>query len=138
MTEIEFSPDGVLYGTTGGGSAALITIDPTDSLMGPVTDTWIQYDDYLTSQRGSTELKAGTYDGAQKARSFLKFNVSKYSGKRILDAKLRMYSYYSSTCNTANSGIELRRITAEFLREDRASTGAQWSDRSSCASPRRR
>ncbi|MEV7281802.1 DNRLRE domain-containing protein [Streptomyces sp. NPDC093111] len=91
-----------------------VTIDPTDSLMGPVTDTWIQYDDYLTSQRGSTELKVGTYDGAEKARSFLKFNVSKYSGKRILDAKLRMYSYYASTCNTANSGIELRRITADW------------------------
>ncbi|WP_267884805.1 phospholipase A2 [Streptomyces sp. NRRL S-87] len=91
-----------------------VTIDPTDSLMGPITDTWIQYDDYLTSQRGSTELKAGTYDGVQKARSFLQFNVDKYKGKQILDAKLRMYSYYSSTCNTANAGVQVRRVTAAW------------------------
>ncbi|MFJ7159473.1 phospholipase A2 [Streptomyces sp. NPDC101118] len=91
-----------------------VTIDPTDSLMGAVTDTWIQYDDYLTSQRGSTELKAGTYDGNEKARSFLQFNVDKYKGKQILDAKLRMYSYYASTCNTANAGIQVRRVTAAW------------------------
>ncbi|MGW5235823.1 DNRLRE domain-containing protein [Streptomyces nodosus] len=91
-----------------------VTIDPTDSLMGPTTDTWVQYKDYLTSQRGSTELKAGTYDGSEKARSFLKFNVSKYSGKHVLDAKLRLYSYYSSTCSTSNSGIEVRRITTDW------------------------
>ncbi|MFF5449418.1 phospholipase A2 [Streptomyces sp. NPDC012888] len=91
-----------------------VTIDPTDSLMGPVTDTWIQYDDYLTSQRGSTELKAGTYDGNEKARSFLQFNVDKYKGKQVLDAKLRMYSYYSSTCNTANAGVQVRRVTAAW------------------------
>ena len=65
-----------------------VTIDPTDSLFGPVTDTWIQYDDYLTSQRGSTELKAGTYNGTEKARSYLKFDVAKYAGKHILDTDL--------------------------------------------------
>ncbi|MFD5426224.1 DNRLRE domain-containing protein [Streptomyces sp. NPDC127084] len=91
-----------------------VTIDPTDSLMGPVTDTWVQYDDYLTSQRGSTELKAGTYNGAEKARSFLQFNVDKYKGKVVTDTDLRLYSYYSSTCNTANAGNEVRRITAAW------------------------
>ncbi len=91
-----------------------VTIDPTDSLMGPVTDTWIQYDDYLTSQRGSTELKSGTYDGAEKARSYLQFNVDKYKGKQILDTDLRLYSKYSSTCSTANSGNEVRRVTAAW------------------------
>lgn len=91
-----------------------VTIDPTDSLMGPVTDTWIQYDDYLTSQRGSTELKSGTYNGAEKARSFLQFNVDKYKGKQILDTDLRLYSSYSSTCSTANSGNQVRRITAAW------------------------
>ncbi|MEU0834706.1 DNRLRE domain-containing protein [Streptomyces sp. NPDC005969] len=89
-----------------------VTIDPTDSLFGPVTDTWVQYDDYLTSQRGSTELKAGTYNGTEKARSYLKFDVAKYAGKHILDTDLRLYSYYSSTCNTVNSGNQVRRITS--------------------------
>ncbi|WP_229758598.1 DNRLRE domain-containing protein [Peterkaempfera bronchialis] len=91
-----------------------VTIDPTDSLMGAATDTWLQYDDYQTSQRASTELKAGTYDGTHKARSFLKFTVTKYAGKHIVDAKLRLYSYYSSTCDTKNSGVEVRRITADW------------------------
>ncbi|WP_229840277.1 DNRLRE domain-containing protein [Streptomyces roseolilacinus] len=100
-----------------------VTIDPTDSLMGPVTDTWIQYDDYLTTQRGSTELKTGTYDGSEKARSFLKFNVAKYAGKQVLDAKLRLYSFYSSTCDTDNAGVEVRRITESW---DSAAIG--WAD----------
>ncbi|WNB97877.1 DNRLRE domain-containing protein [Streptomyces sp. CGMCC 4.7035] len=91
-----------------------VTIDPTDSLFGPVTDTWVQYDDYLTSQRGSTELKAGTYNGSEKARSFLKFDVSKYAGKHIVDTDLRLYSYYSSTCSTAGSGNQVRRITSDW------------------------
>ncbi|MGW3658825.1 DNRLRE domain-containing protein, partial [Streptomyces sp. NPDC005151] len=91
-----------------------LTIDPTDSLLGPVTDTWIQYDDYLTSQRGSTELKSGTYNGTEKARSFLKFDAAKYAGKHILDTDLRLYSYYSSTCSTANSGNQVRRITTTW------------------------
>ncbi|MFF9484514.1 DNRLRE domain-containing protein [Streptomyces sp. NPDC014676] len=91
-----------------------VTIDPTDSLLGPVTDTWVQYDDYLTSQRGSTELKAGTYNGTEKARSYLKFDVAKYAGKHILDTDLRLYSYYSSTCSTGNSGNQVRRITSAW------------------------
>ncbi|SPL88099.1 unnamed protein product [[Actinomadura] parvosata subsp. kistnae] len=94
-----------------------VTIDPTDTLMGPVTDTWIQYNDYPTSQRGSSELKAGTYDGSAKARSYLKFDVAKYAGKHVLDAKLRLYSYYSSTCATSGTGVkgvEVRRITSDW------------------------
>ncbi|MFJ4774264.1 DNRLRE domain-containing protein [Streptomyces uncialis] len=91
-----------------------VTIDPTDSLLGPVTDTWVQYDDYLTSQRGSTELKSGTYNGTEKARSYLKFDTAKYAGKRVLDTDLRLYSYYSSTCNTTNSGNQVRRITSTW------------------------
>lgn len=91
-----------------------VTVDPTDSLLGPVTDTWIQYDDYLTSQRGSTELKSGTYNGSEKARSFLKFDTAKYAGKHVIDTDLRLYSSYSSTCSTANSGNQVRRITSAW------------------------
>ncbi|MFJ6660262.1 DNRLRE domain-containing protein [Streptomyces sp. NPDC091377] len=91
-----------------------VTIDPTDSLLGPVTDTWVQYDDYLTSQRGSTELKSGTYNGTEKARSYLKFDTAKYAGKRVVDTDLRLYSYYASTCDTTNSGNQVRRITSAW------------------------
>ncbi|MEU0344640.1 DNRLRE domain-containing protein [Streptomyces bobili] len=91
-----------------------VVVDPTNTLAGPTTDTWIQYDDYPTSQRGSTELKAGTYDGVQKARSFLQFNVSQYAGKKIVDTDLRLYSYYSSTCSTSGSGVQARRVTSDW------------------------
>ncbi|UYQ64487.1 DNRLRE domain-containing protein [Streptomyces peucetius] len=91
-----------------------VVVDPTNTLAGPTTDTWIQYDAYPSSQRGSTELKAGTYDGVQKARSFLKFDVAKYAGKKIVDTDLRLYSYYSSTCSTSGSGVQVRRVTSDW------------------------
>ncbi|MFF3246450.1 DNRLRE domain-containing protein [Streptomyces sp. NPDC002870] len=91
-----------------------VVIDPTNTLAGPTTDTWIQDSDYPTSQRGSTELKAGTYDGVQKARSYLKFDVTEYSGKKIVDTDLRLYSYYSSTCSASGSGVQVRRITSAW------------------------
>ncbi|MET9134312.1 DNRLRE domain-containing protein [Streptomyces antibioticus] len=91
-----------------------VVVDPTNTLAGPTTDTWIQYDAYPSSQRGSTELKAGTYDGVQKARSFLKFSTSQYTGKKIVDTDLRLYSYYSSTCSTTGSGVQARRVTTDW------------------------
>ncbi|MFJ3222236.1 DNRLRE domain-containing protein [Streptomyces sp. NPDC086783] len=90
-----------------------LTIDPTTTLAAS-TDTWVATN-YPDSQRGSTELKAGTYDaGATKARSYVKFDVSKYAGKHILSAELRLHSYWSSTCATTGSGVEARRITENW------------------------
>ncbi|MFK0025387.1 DNRLRE domain-containing protein [Streptomyces sp. NPDC090798] len=91
-----------------------VTVDPTNTLLGPLTDTWIQDDDYPTSQRGSSELKAGTYNGTQRARSYLKFDTARFLGKHVVDADLRMYSYYSSSCSTDNSGIQVRRVTSDW------------------------
>ncbi|WP_329537055.1 hypothetical protein OG568_51830 (plasmid) [Streptomyces sp. NBC_01450] len=62
-----------------------VTIDPTTTLAAS-TDTWVATN-YPDSQRGSAELKAGTYDGGTtKARSYVKFDVAKYVGKHILSA----------------------------------------------------
>ncbi|MET9453118.1 DNRLRE domain-containing protein [Streptomyces cinerochromogenes] len=91
-----------------------VTVDPTNTLLGPLTDTWIQDDDYPTSQRGSTELKAGTYNGTERARSYLKFDTARFLGKHIVDADLRLYSHWSSTCSTNNSGIQVRRVTSDW------------------------
>ncbi|WEH17185.1 DNRLRE domain-containing protein [Streptomyces sp. VNUA24] len=91
-----------------------VTVDPTSTLLGPITDTWVQDAAYPSSQRGSTELKAGTYDGTEKARSYLKFDTARFSGKRIIDADLRLYSYWSSSCSTANAGVQVRRVTADW------------------------
>lgn len=90
-----------------------VTIDPTTTLAA-ATDTWVATN-YPDSQRGSAELKAGTYDGGTtKARSYIKFDVAKYVGKHVLSADLRLHSYWSSTCATDGSGVEVRRITENW------------------------
>ncbi|MGW4376749.1 DNRLRE domain-containing protein [Streptomyces albidoflavus] len=90
-----------------------LTIDPTTTLAAS-TDTWVATN-YPDSQRGSTELKAGSYDaGTTKARSYLKFDMAKYQGKRILNAELRLHSYWSSTCSTSSTGVAARRITQNW------------------------
>ncbi len=91
-----------------------VTVDPTNTLLGPLTDTWVQDAAYPSSQRGSTELKAGTYDGKEKARSYLKFSTDRFRGKRILDADLRLFSHWSSSCSTDNAGVQVRRVTSDW------------------------
>ncbi len=102
------------------GATYPVTIDPT---FASSADTWVQFDDYLSSQYTSTELKAGSYDGVEKARSFLKFSSLGIVGKQILDTELRLYNYYSSTCSTSGDGVQVRRIT-----QDWTSTTLTWSN----------
>ncbi|MDQ0934817.1 YD repeat-containing protein [Streptomyces turgidiscabies] len=95
-----------------------VTVDPTTTLA-VTTDTWIQTPDYPDSQISSQELKSGTYDaGADKARSYMKFDVSKFAGKHITDTDFALYSYYSSTCATNGSGTTVRRITSTWTSAD--------------------
>ncbi|MFF8531684.1 DNRLRE domain-containing protein [Streptomyces sp. NPDC015532] len=91
-----------------------VTIDPTSTLA-VTTDTWVQTPDYTDSQVSSPELKSGTYDGGTDvARSYLKFDVSPYKGKHIIDTNLALYSYYSATCATTGAGTQVRRITSDW------------------------
>lgn len=90
-----------------------VTIDPTTTLAAS-TDTWVATN-YPDSQRGSTELKAGTYDGGTtRARSYVKFDVARFAGKKVLNAELRLHSYWSSSCSATGSGVEARRITGAW------------------------
>ncbi|MDN3023482.1 DNRLRE domain-containing protein [Streptomyces sp. S.PB5] len=100
-----------------------VTVDPVSTLAAS-TDTWVATN-YPDSQRGSTELKAGTYDtGTTVARSYVKFDVTKLKGKHIVDTNLALYSYYSSTCATTGAGVQVRRITADWD-PDTVAWGAQ-------------
>ncbi|MEU6404895.1 DNRLRE domain-containing protein [Streptomyces sp. NPDC046985] len=91
-----------------------VTVDPTSTLA-VTTDTWVQTPDYPDSQVSSQELKSGTYDtGTDVARSYLKFDVSKFAGKHITDTNLALYSYYSSSCATNGAGTEVRQVTAAW------------------------
>ncbi|WP_416960786.1 DNRLRE domain-containing protein [Streptomyces sp. Agncl-13] len=91
-----------------------VTVDPTSTLA-VTTDTWVQNPDYPDSQVSSQELKSGTYDsGTDTARSYLKFDVSKFAGKHITAATMSLYNYYSATCDTGGSATLAKRITSTW------------------------
>ncbi|MDQ0757526.1 DNRLRE domain-containing protein [Streptomyces canus] len=91
-----------------------VTVDPTSTLA-VTTDTWVQNPDYPDSQISSQELKSGTYDsGTDTARSYLKFDVSKFAGKDITSATMSLYNYYSATCSTSGAATQARRITSTW------------------------
>jgi large repetitive protein len=78
-----------------------VTVDPTWSTM-VTTDTWVQTD-ATSPQHGSTELRAGTWDGGvHKARSYMLFPTTALNGKKILDAKIQLNNYWSYSCSSAN------------------------------------
>ncbi|MEU6774585.1 DNRLRE domain-containing protein [Streptomyces sp. NPDC046759] len=91
-----------------------VTVDPTSTLA-VTTDTWVQTPDYPDSQVSSEELKSGTYDaGTDVARSYLKFDVSPFTGKHIQSATMSLYNYYSSTCSTSGATTDAKRITSTW------------------------
>ncbi|MGW2964980.1 DNRLRE domain-containing protein [Streptomyces sp. NPDC001220] len=88
-----------------------VTVDPTTTLA-VTTDTWVQNPDYPDSQISSQELKSGTYDaGSDTARSYLKFDTSKFKGTHITSATMSLYSYYSSSCSSSAS-TQAKRLTS--------------------------
>lgn len=90
-----------------------VVVDPSFTLI-TTGDTWVQNADYTSSQFGSSELRAGTYDGGgHKARSFMKFNANgAWTGKHIVNAKLTLRNWYSGSCTGAN--IRASRITEDW------------------------
>ncbi|MGW3131073.1 DNRLRE domain-containing protein [Streptomyces sp. NPDC001123] len=91
-----------------------VTVDPTSTLA-VTTDTWVQNPDFPDSQVSSEELKSGTYDaGTDVARSYLKFDVSPFTGKHIQSATMSLYNYYSSTCSTSGATTDAKRITSSW------------------------
>ncbi|MFD1825235.1 MULTISPECIES: DNRLRE domain-containing protein [Mumia] len=90
-----------------------VTVDPSYTMYAN-GDSWVQNAGYTTSQGGSTELRAGTYDaGGHKARSFVKFigmlNDNGGSGQDIVSATFKMRNWYSGSCTS--SAIRIARIT---------------------------
>ncbi|NUS13574.1 MAG: DNRLRE domain-containing protein [Streptomyces sp.] len=108
-TVLVLTPDPAFFAQ---GLTYPVTIDPSSTLA-VTTDTWVQTPDYPDSQLGSQELKSGTYDsGSDIARSYLKFDVSKFAGRHVLSAQMSLYSYYSSTCTTTGPGTQAKRVTS--------------------------
>jgi Domain of unknown function (DUF1906) len=81
-----------------------ITVDPAPTLTA-TADTWVQ-SDTASSQNGSTELRSGTFNGgATVARSFIKFDLSQTSGKKILASTLRLRQFHQYSCTPRQSNV---------------------------------
>jgi RHS repeat-associated protein len=101
-----------------------VTIDPSYSNTVETSgDTWVQNADYTSSQSGSTELRAGTYDGGgHVARSFMRFNADgAWTNKHILTATLKLRNWYSGSCT--GSAIRASRITEAW-----STASISWSN----------
>ncbi|WP_306425463.1 DNRLRE domain-containing protein [Streptomyces hilarionis] len=96
------------------GATYPVTVDPTTTLA-VTTDTWVQNPDYPDSQISSQELKSGTYDaGADTARSYLRFDTSKFKGKHVTGATMSLYNYYSATCDTTGPATLAKRVITSW------------------------
>ncbi|MFJ4672513.1 ricin-type beta-trefoil lectin domain protein [Kitasatospora purpeofusca] len=73
-----------------------VTIDPPAEVAA-LYDTYVQTDEY-NDVSSSMDLKLGSYDGKTVARSFLTVPGGDFNGKQILEAKLNLYNYHSSSC----------------------------------------
>lgn len=96
-----------------------VTVDPSTTLTA-TGDTFVQSNISNTSQWNSTELKIGTYDGGStKARSYVRFNVSSFSGKDVEDARLWLRNFHSYSCSKRE--VLVRRLVEGF------SSSTVWS-----------
>lgn len=88
-----------------------ITVDPLQNLAAQ-GDIWVQ-EGFNSSQNGSTELRAGSFDGgATRARSYLKFNVTPVVGDTINSASLSLWNFHSFSCNAR--GVRAYALTTNF------------------------
>ncbi len=74
-------------------------------------DAWVMNKGYTSAQIGSEELRAGSYDnGEHKARSFMRFGSTKWNGKHVTSATLRLRNFDSASC--ASGAIRASMIDA--------------------------
>jgi hypothetical protein len=83
-----------------------VTVDPSANLTRQ-GDTWVQSSIHNTPQAGSTELRAGTYDGGTTvARSYIDFAIAPVMGEKIDSATLKLYDFHSWSCAAAPVNID--------------------------------
>ncbi|MFE7491162.1 ricin-type beta-trefoil lectin domain protein, partial [Kitasatospora sp. NPDC057541] len=93
-TELVFTPDAAFL--TDAKTQYPVTIDPVVDVV-TTFDTYIQNNEN-TDNSSADLLKLGSYDGSTKARSFLTIPGADFNGKQIIDAKLNLYNFHSSSC----------------------------------------
>ncbi|HET9653906.1 MAG TPA: DNRLRE domain-containing protein [Kineosporiaceae bacterium] len=98
-----------------------VTVDPAyaQQYISPTYDAFVQTG-YTSDQSGSTELKAGTYDGGTNvARSYLTFPLPSLAGKQIISGYLGLYETWSYSCQARE--VEAWDTTI-------ASTATRWTN----------
>nr|BEK69212.1 hypothetical protein KPHV_64390 [Kitasatospora purpeofusca] len=93
-TELVFTPDAAFLADP--GTQFPVTIDPVVD-VGAGYDTYVQNNENFDAS-GSDEIKLGSYNGSVKARSYLTIPGGSFNGKQIIDAKLHLYNFHSSSC----------------------------------------
>ncbi len=114
LAEVVLTPDPAFLADP--AVAYPVTVDPSVS-MALTFDTWVQ-EGVSSDQSGSTELRAGTYDGSTVARSFLTFDSRAYKGTKVVAAKLQLFNKHSYSCTAA---------PVEIWAAGPASTSTTWS-----------
>jgi len=96
-----------------------IVVDPTYASLTvkPSFDTFVQ-SNFTTDESGSTELKAGTYDGSTVARSFLNVPLGSFHGLQVKSASLRLREAWSSSCTATGMNV---------FAANPASTATRWT-----------
>ncbi|MFB7469574.1 ricin-type beta-trefoil lectin domain protein [Kitasatospora sp. NPDC056184] len=93
-TELVFTPDAAFLADE--KTQYPVTIDPVVDI-GTSYDTYVQNNENIDAS-GSYEIKLGSYNGSVKARSYLTIPGADFNGKQIIDAKLHLYNFHSSSC----------------------------------------
>ncbi|MFE7189899.1 ricin-type beta-trefoil lectin domain protein [Kitasatospora sp. NPDC057541] len=93
-TELVFTPDAAFLADA--KTQYPVTIDPVVDI-GSTFDTYVQNNENFDAS-GSDELKLGSYNGSVKARSYVTIPGGSFNGKQIIDAKLHLYNFHSSSC----------------------------------------
>ena len=83
-----------------------ITVDPVYASVTtrPTFDTYVQTN-ISTDRSAEMELKAGTYDGTNVARSYLSFSSTPFKNVKVMSATLNLYETWSYSCTA--SGLEV-------------------------------
>lgn len=98
-----------------------VTVDPVyaSATAKPTFDAYVQTN-YSSDRSSEQELKVGTYDGSNKARSYLTFSNSAFKGVTVQSATLNLYETWSYSCTA--SAVEVWSVSSVV------SSSVRWSN----------
>jgi hypothetical protein len=101
---LEITPDPAFFETP--GLVYPVTIDPSPNLQ-VSKDTYVHSQYPTQTYSNSTDLKLGKVPvaGSEKARSFIKFDISSITGKHIVSTALKVYEDWSYSCTAAATDV---------------------------------